>query len=136
MRRGPWSRRPSPVRRCLSSRPREQVNGRQVEREIACTARPCPTTTNRRGAFSRSKVLRPTEKQGLTLYGGVRLQPRPEWLEPEHAPHLVQPLDQRIDVRARGVRGEARARRGGDAEVAHQRLGAVVAGPHTDVSAI
>src|SRR6478735_1714691 len=45
---------------------------------------------------------------------------------------LVQAGDQAVDVLGHGVEIEARARRRGDAETRHQRLGAVVAGADGD----
>ena len=51
------------------------------------------------------------------------------------APHAVQAVDQAVDLLARGVHGERGAAARGDAEPAHQRLRAVVAGAHADALA-
>src|SRR5688572_28857893 len=52
----------------------------------------------------------------------------------EDLAYVVESVDERIDVGARVVHGKRRPRRRRDAEALHQRLRAVVAGPHADTA--
>ena len=133
MRRGPWSRRPSPVRRCLVSRPREQVNGRQVERRLRAEHAPCPTKEDPSETLPRSKVVRSTG-DGIehctapAAEGSFHACPqayRRNTRRTSCSPSTSASMSARVVCTA-----NARARRGRHAEPAHQRLRAVVAGAH------
>ncbi len=93
----------------------------------------------RRGALSVPLRLLPPPQAGRRAPGRVPLgQPglRRVDLQPEHAPRVLEAVDQAVDLLARRVDAEARAGGGGDAEPVHQRLGAVVAGAHRHAVAI
>ncbi len=71
------------------------------------------------------------------LAGGVIL-----WLtlvrrsaETHHTPHLLEALEQPLHITRGVVHGKGRARRRRDTEPAHQRLSAVMSGPHADALA-